>query len=121
MTVDWVRVGSIATAVASFVAMGALAVQGGQLKRDADNKQVLEWQEVTVYSIIDKTGARGASFADIQRDYKNEAADLPAEMPRTEIQTQALKRALLQLMSKRAIGRLRSGSYAVTYDGSSVL
>jgi hypothetical protein len=102
--------------ISAVIALASLAVTVGNMRSDAVKARTNEWQEVAVFSIISEAKLEGISFADIQSQYKTKAADLPDELPRTEIQTQALKRVLLSLLAKRAISVRSDNRYGVALE-----
>lgn len=111
----WANIIGVASAV---IALSSLAVTVANIRSDAVKARINEWQEVAVFSIISDAKLEGVSFSDIQSQYKTKAGDLPDELPRTEIQTQALKRVLLSLLAKRAISVRSDGRYGVALDST---
>ena len=95
------------------VALVTLALTSVQLRNDYLKRQIKEWQDVAVFSIISDAPLRGLTISEIQAKYKEMANDLPKELPREEIQTQALKRTLLNLISSQAITFRNDGRYGV--------
>ena len=109
----WATLGGVISAA---VALLTLAINVAAVRRDFQKAQINEWQEVTVYSTILDAKLEGLTFDDIQRNYTIKAKDLPEELPRPEIQTQALKRILLTLIAKRAISMRSDGKYVFAID-----
>jgi hypothetical protein len=106
--------------VSAAIALASLAITLENIRRDTEKARIIEWQEVAVFSIITDAGLDGLSFNDIQSQYKIKAGDLADELPRTEIQTQALRRVLLSLLAKRAISLRSDGKYGVPLESTSV-
>jgi putative Ca2+/H+ antiporter (TMEM165/GDT1 family) len=96
----WANIIGVVSAV---IALSSLAVTLGNIRSDSVKARINEWQEVAVFSIISDAKLEGVSFGDIQSQYKTKAADLPDELPRTEIQTQALKKVLLSTLEPKFV------------------
>ena len=89
-----------AGAISALAALCTLSITLVQIRNDYQKAQIREWQEVVVYSMIADAAGAGMTTTELQNKYRGAAVDLPQELPREEIQTQALKRTLLNLISK---------------------
>ncbi len=98
------RTASLIAAVSALVAVVTLLIAVIDARHRSQEAQLHEWQKVVVFSIIEREGARGASFEQVRSRYREEAqAFAKFDVPKEEIAEQALQRILLGLLADRAI------------------
>ncbi len=114
---DFERVAKLAGIVSTAAAVVSLAISANSIRADLRSSAIKEWQEVTVFSIVVDAGTTGIALQQIQQKFQLAAPDFADVLPTKEISTQALKRTVLSLLSKRAIAVRTDGMYASTMDG----
>ena len=105
----WVKIIGIIAGGASLV---TLAVTLVQLHNDYKQAEIRDWQDTAVFSIVSHAPVTGITEKDIQSEYNARARDRFKELPREEIQTPALERTLLRVISAHAVQQLSDGSFA---------
>jgi hypothetical protein len=106
---QWVKIFAILTGVASLVTV-AITLQ--QIHHDYRRAEIKDWQKTAIFSIVSHAKVTGISEKEIQEKYNALARDAYKELPREELQTAALERALLEVISMHAIQQLTDGSFA---------
>jgi hypothetical protein len=115
--IDLERYAKFAGLVSTTVAVISLAISANSIRSDLRASTIREWQEVTIYSIVSQAGSTGISVDDIRGRFQAAAIDFGEELSNKEISTQSLRRTLLSLTAKRAVGMRADGAYVVTMDG----
>jgi hypothetical protein len=94
------------------IALATLAVTQVQLRHEQEKSEIREWQETAVFSIVSHAPVTGISESAIQDQYNKLARDRFKELPRDEIQTPALERTLMTVVSRGAIQQKSDGNFA---------
>ena len=80
-------------------------------------QRIRNWQEVVVFRVIEEAGLPGITFEDIRTKYRDEVTDFNGfQIPKDQIQSPALKRILLDLLTKHVVTVLRDGHYRILTD-----
>lgn len=105
-------VGLVASIVSALVTVASLALTLKQVQAGLESDRIAEWQEVVVYSIVERSGDGGASFDTVRDAYLNEVQALTDfEIPKAAIQPFALRRVLLQLQARDLVLPVTDGKY----------
>jgi hypothetical protein len=105
----WVKIIGIVAGVAS---LASVAVTLVELHTDIKQSEIRDWQDTAVFSIVSHAPVTGISEADIQGQFNAQARDHYKELPREAIQTPALERTILRVISAHAIQQLSNGNFA---------
>lgn len=106
---DWVAVGTFVLALTSVI---TLALTSCQINKTLKDKQIYEWQQVIVFSIIEKTGLDGITFENIRDKYITEATSYEKiNISKNKIQPEQLKLVTMNLKTKSLIGERFDGKF----------
>jgi hypothetical protein len=106
-------IGSIPVAISALVATATFIVSVVLRRRTEREQEVARWQRVVVYSIVNEL--RNATFKDIKSRYLENAAQVSTfRLPKEEIQDDALRRILLELMRDDIVVQDSQGSYRIS-------
>ena len=102
------------TAISAVVGVAALVVTLLSIQTRAEAERVRQWQEVAVFSIIERHVPSSVSFQEITEEYVSEVKAFQAvNVPDKPMKETTLKRILLRLLSQGIIEVDSEGRYAV--------
>lgn len=107
---------SFVTALSTAIAAGTLGFALYQHNAKENSEKVSKWQQTLIYKIISERSA--TNFEAIKAHYITEAAQLTQfELPKEEIQDEALRYILLELQKDKLITVTSSKLYKPLVDG----
>ena len=105
-----------AAAVASLANVG---IELGKINSAYHDHQLREWQAVVIYSVVEQAGVNGLSFAELRGRYLQASQQLAEfEIPKKDISDQALKFAVVDLLSRHVLSVLPGEKYKVAFEPS---